>query len=140
YQINLSVLTWILGPGIALLVGFLKRQTLAKHWQVVLMLGVNLIVAFGRQVLANKGLIDHQLVQDFMGQVLTSTTMYQFVLKPLSEELNVDLTNLVPNFGVGPSPTRYGVDDVGDVLMDDGTAPPVAPPSDAQAPTDGTPF
>lgn len=79
-QMNLSVLTFLLGTGIPLVVGWLKRQTLAKHWQVVLMLVVNLVVAFLRQVLNNKGLIDAQLARDFFGQVVTSGIGYNLSL------------------------------------------------------------
>ena len=138
-QVNLSVLTWLLGPGISLLIGIVKRQTLAKHWQVVIAIVVNLLVAFGRQLLAAKGLLDMQLIQDFMGQFLTGAAAYEFLLKPLSTNASFDLTNLFPNFGIGPSvdSDRFGVDDIGDIPLDDGSPAPIAPESDVQPPTSG---
>lgn len=135
FQMNLSYLTFILGTLIPILVGWLKRQTLSKPLQVGLMILVNLVVALGRQVLANKGLIDVQLVRDFFGQLMTTGIGYEVIIKPLGLD---DIGKGI----VGPKSTnpRYGIDDVGDFPLDDGTEAPIAPPSDARPPTDGSPF
>ncbi len=82
-QMNLSYLTFIIGTVVPLVVAWLKRQTLSKPLQVGLMILVNVIVALLRQVLANKGVLDAQLVRDFFGQIMTTGIGYQLIIKPL---------------------------------------------------------
>ena len=82
-QMNLSYLTFIIGTVIPLIVGWLKRHTLPKYAQVGLMILVNVVVALLRQIVANKGWVDAQLVRDFFGQLMTTGIGYQLIIKPL---------------------------------------------------------